>query len=408
VRVAVERATYALNQLPEEELYDRARAGAMLGLAYGLSGDLEKASRLLIKASDLAHTAGVSFMTLVSRCEAALVQIIQGKLHMAAQTVRQAMQLVGEKQLPSLGFAWFVLAEIAWERNELPFAEQYLKEGMELSRQGVLIDDLRFELMSLARLKKSTDNLAAAMSAIEQAHSICQSFNIPRLDLLSSAHRVRIQLANGMLDTVTEWARQYQELRNSQQVEYTREYEDLTLARVYLANGKYDQALDILTPLYEQADAAGRIRTCIEAMMLLALFHHAKKDTLSAVDWLGKSLRLAAPEGYARVFLDEGKPLLDLLPKARPAAPEFVDSLLGQNQPEDESRSAPTEQLPDPLSEQEIRVLKLIVAGKSNQEIADELVISVGTAKWHVHNILRKLGVGNRPQAIARVRELGI
>ncbi len=408
VRVAVERATYALNQLPEEELYDRARAGAMLGLAYGLSGDLEKASRLLIKTSDLAHAAGVSFMTLVSRCEAALVQIIQGKLHMAAQTVRQAMQLVGEKQLPSLGFAWFVLAEIAWERNELPFAEQYLEEGMELSRQGVLIDDLRFELMSLARLKKSTDNLAAAMSAIEQAHSICQSFNIPRLDLLSSAHRVRIQLANGMLDTVTEWARQYQELRNSQQVEYTREYEDLTLARVYLANGKYDQALDILTPLYEQADAAGRIRTCIEAMMLLALFHHAKKDTLSAVDWLGKSLRLAAPEGYARVFLDEGKPLLDLLPKARPAAPEFVDSLLGQNQPEGESRSAPTEQLPDPLSEQEIRVLKLIVAGKSNQEIADELVISVGTAKWHVHNILRKLGVGNRPQAIARVRELGI
>jgi LuxR family maltose regulon positive regulatory protein len=53
-------------------------------------------------------------------------------------------------------------------------------------------------------------------------------------------------------------------------------------------------------------------------------------------------------------------------------------------------------------------VVKLIVAGKSNQEIADELIISVGTAKWHVHNILQKLGVNNRPQAIALVRELGI
>jgi LuxR family maltose regulon positive regulatory protein len=60
------------------------------------------------------------------------------------------------------------------------------------------------------------------------------------------------------------------------------------------------------------------------------------------------------------------------------------------------------------LSEQELRVLKLIVAGKSNAEIADELVISVGTAKWHVHNVLQKLGVGNRPQAIARARQLGI
>ena len=65
------------------------------------------------------------------------------------------------------------------------------------------------------------------------------------------------------------------------------------------------------------------------------------------------------------------------------------------------------EQLPDPLSEQELRVLDLIVAGKSNREIAEELFISVGTAKWHVHNVLQKLGVSNRPQAIARARELG-
>ena len=52
--------------------------------------------------------------------------------------------------------------------------------------------------------------------------------------------------------------------------------------------------------------------------------------------------------------------------------------------------------------------MRLIVAGKSNRELASELVISVGTAKWHVHNVLQKLGVSNRPQAIARARELGM
>jgi LuxR family maltose regulon positive regulatory protein len=66
------------------------------------------------------------------------------------------------------------------------------------------------------------------------------------------------------------------------------------------------------------------------------------------------------------------------------------------------------QQLSSPLSEQEVRVLTLIVAGKSNKEIAEELVISLGTAKWHVHNVLQKLGVNNRPQAIARARELGM
>ena len=94
-----------------------------------------------------------------------------------------------------------------------------------------------------------------------------------------------------------------------------------------------------------------------------------------------------------------------MLPKARQATPEFVDAILSSLQAE--SGKSPLDQLPEPLSEQELRVLDLIVAGKTNREIADELVISVGTAKWHVHNILQKLGVSNRSQAIARARELG-
>ena len=82
-----------------------------------------------------------------------------------------------------------------------------------------------------------------------------------------------------------------------------------------------------------------------------------------------------------------------------------MDAVLGALQAE--SGKSPLDQLPEPLSEQELRVLGLIVAGKTNREIADELVISVGTAKWHVHNILQKLGVRNRTQAIARAMELG-
>jgi LuxR family maltose regulon positive regulatory protein len=146
----------------------------------------------------------------------------------------------------------------------------------------------------------------------------------------------------------------------------------------------------------------------MEAMMLLGLVQHAKKNTRSALEWLEKSLRIAAPEGFRRLYLDEGKSLLELLNKVRQCAPEFVDSLLSTSQPESGAGSSLLEQLPDPLSEQEMRVLKLIVAGKSNKEIAAELVISIGTAKWHVHNVLQKLGVSNRPQAIARARELGI
>jgi len=125
--------------------------------------------------------------------------------------------------------------------------------------------------------------------------------------------------------------------------------------------------------------------------------------------WLEKSLQLAETEEYLRIFLDEGPILLDLLPRVRHVTPRFVQSLLKVYQAEGEPRSVSSiHQLPSPLSEQEVRVLTLIVAGKSNKEIAEELVISLGTAKWHVHNILQKLGVNNRPQAIVRARELGM
>jgi LuxR family transcriptional regulator, maltose regulon positive regulatory protein len=408
---AIERATYSINQLPEDDLYDRARAGAMLGLAYGLKGDLEKASHYLINASDIAHTAGVSFMTMMARCEAALMQITQGKLHLATQTVHQAIQLAGGKQIPPLGFAWYVLAEIAWEQNELSSAEHYLMDGIEISKQGVLIDDLRYELMMLANLKKSTGDLKAALSAIEQAHSICQSFDIPRLVTLSSAHRVRIQLASGMLDRVDQWAQEYQELRNSHSVEYTREYEDLTLARILLANGDHDQALEILTPLFEQANVAGRSRTCIEAAILLSLTYRAQNKPLIALEWLAKALTLAEPEGFLRLFLEERSLISELLPKVRQVAPRFVGQLLQAFSIENASQKTllpGNNKLIDPLSEQELRVLNLIVLGKSNQEIAEELFISIGTAKWHVHNVFQKLGVNNRPQAIALARDMGL
>jgi LuxR family maltose regulon positive regulatory protein len=408
---AIERATYALNQLPEDALYDRARARAMLGLAYGLKGDLLEGSHLLISAGDLSHTAGVSFMAVMTRCEAALLQITLGRLQLATEFVQQARKFSGVTQIPPLGYALYVLAEIAWEKNDLSAAEKYLLDGIEISKQGVLVDDLRFELMMLAHLKKSTGDLTAALTSMEQAHSICQSFEIPRLITLSSAHRVRIQLANGMFDEVNQWAQIYQEFHDSHQVEYTREYEDLTLARVFLVNKEYEPALELLSLLYNQAHASGRIRTCIEAAILLSIVGHAKNNTTLAQEWLVKGLMLAAPEGFLRIFLDEGSVISDQLPKVRHKAPRFVDKLLlaFSLQNTDQKTIFPAnDKLISPLSEQELRVLKLIVLGKSNQEIAEELFISIGTAKWHVHNILQKLGVNNRPQAIALAREMDI
>jgi LuxR family maltose regulon positive regulatory protein len=166
-----------------------------------------------------------------------------------------------------------------------------------------------------------------------------------------------------------------------------------------------EKALQVLDQLEQANQEEGSIRRVMSVQLTRAFVYQKLSDHEQATRAFEAAIRLAAPEGYRSIFFPRGnRQTRSLLQAARPIAPSFVDSILQETAPVE----AVSATLMDPLSEQEVRVLKLLVAGKSNQEIADELVISVGTAKWHVHNVLQKLGVNNRAQAIVRARELGI
>ncbi|MGD8406406.1 MAG: LuxR C-terminal-related transcriptional regulator [Anaerolineales bacterium] len=398
---AFEKITFAQERLPEDEHLLQARGFFSLGLAYELSGQTELAVQNYVKSSQEAQFAGVLFLVIHALCAAAQVQINRGKLHLAEQDCKQAIQIAEGKRLPPLGLAESILGSIALERNDLTAAERFLENGIALSRRGGLMDDVILGSSFLARLRLYQGDETGAVDAIQEVNKIIQSYGVERMSMLASAYIARLQLYTGQVQAAAQWAAEYQTVRSGQ----LNEFEELTLVRVLLNTGKRVSIPSILEPLIGREQDQGRFRTGMEAMILMALFHRAENDIPSAVDWLSQALGLAAPEGFIRIFLDEGEALLDLLPKARQTAPELVDAILSSLQAE--SGKSPLDQLPDPLSEQELRVLGLIVAGKTNREIADELVISVGTAKWHVHNILQKLGVSNRSQAIARANELG-
>jgi LuxR family maltose regulon positive regulatory protein len=403
MRQAIERITFAQERLPPEHHLQHARGYFSLGLAYELSGQSTLAVQNFLKSSEEAQSGGVLFLAIHALGAAAQVQINQGQLHQAEQACQKAIQIADGKRLPPLGLIKSVLGSIALERNELAVAEEFLQNGIALSRRGGLVDEVVVGLAYLARLQAIQGRVSQAFETIQEANKILQGFGVERMFILAAAHIANLQLLTGQAAAAMQWALEYQDVRNRQ----PREFAELTLVRVLLKTDAYENVPSILNPLLEHGQAQGRVRTCIEVMMLMALFYRAEKDIPTAVDWLSQALRLAAPEGFLRIFLDEREALLDLLPKARQSAPELVDAILGMQQAESDSHPSPFDQLPEPLSEQELRVLDLIVAGKTNREIADELVISVGTAKWHVHNILQKLGVSNRLQATARARELG-
>lgn len=401
---AIEKIAFAQERLPQENHLHYARGYFSLGLAYELSGQTELAVQNYLKSSEEAQSAGVLSLAIHALGAAAQVQISQGQLSKAAQACHRAIHIAEGKQFPPLGLAETILGNIALERNDLATAEEFLQSGIALSRRGGLLDDVILGLSYLARLYVYQGRTSNAFEVVQEVTTIIQGFGVERMSMLAAAYTANLQLLTGQEEPAKKWAKEYQSIRDGQ----SHEIADLTLVRALLKTGERKKIPSVLNPLIKREQAQGRVRTVIESMILMALFYRSEKDIPTAVDWLSQALGLAAPEGFIRIFLDDREALLDLLPKARQTAPELVDAIIGIKQAGSDSPPSPLDQLINPLSEQELRILKLLAAGKSNQEIANELVISVGTAKWHVHNILQKLGMSNRSQVILRAKELGI
>jgi LuxR family maltose regulon positive regulatory protein len=230
-----------------------------------------------------------------------------------------------------------------------------------------------------------------------------------------AAMRARVLIAQGRWADALGWARD-RGLSVEDEVGYQREFEHVTLARALLARCRreraapsLDAAVGLLHRLLPAADRGGRTGSVIEILVLQALAQQLRGDVPGAMVPLGQALTLAEPEGYARVFLDEGPPMADLLAAAalRGTARDYVRRLAtaGDTGP---ARSTSAETLIEPLSGRELDVLRLLGTDLGGPEIARELVVSLNTVRTHTRNIYAKLGVNNRRAAVRRAQELDL
>jgi LuxR family maltose regulon positive regulatory protein len=247
-----------------------------------------------------------------------------------------------------------------------------------------------------------------AEAALQTAAGLIKGFQSPVMLSMLSAARARVLLADpNRLNEAAAWAEDYQQAGAAP---YLRAFEDLTLARVWTALGRFEEALALLADVTRAAQSAGRLDHAIQAQILTALALQAAGKPDSAAGALEPALTLAAPEGYVRAFADHGAALQPVLRRLMASLRRrdedslliaYAEALLSAAQV-----SAKGGASADALSEREREVLGLLAQGATNQDIADALVISLGTVKSHLNHIMGKLGARNRTEAVAKGREL--
>jgi LuxR family maltose regulon positive regulatory protein len=402
-------------------------ARVRLAMAEWLRGRLAAAEQAF--ASSVAQWRAAGELTLAARgCHhLALLQRAQGRLDAALATYRQVLEVAavpGRPALPAAGIAYVGMAEIAYQRGELAPALEHVTKGIELCRQFVYTPPLATGLATLAWIRQATGNHVGALEAMSEAGRVAPSPDVAALLNPVPAQRARLLLAQGDLPAAARWTNQ-RGLHPDDQPKYPRELEYLVLVRVLLAQQAPKRALGLLRRLHDLAAAQGRVSSVIELRALQSLALAASGDERGALATLAEALILAAPQGYVRVFVDEGVLMASLLRRlaaydqrervaAEDVPPEHLARLVASFQPAaaDTSQLAgragggPLPGLVEPLSRRELEVLALLSAGRSNKQIADELVVALDTVKKHVSHILDKLGVANRTQAVARAREL--
>jgi LuxR family maltose regulon positive regulatory protein len=402
------QARRALEHLHPNNLPYRSTATRTLGFAYYLLGDRAQASQAYVEALALAQAAGDVPNAILASIRLGQIQESEGQLRLAAETYRQILQLVGDYSPPNSPVAYLGLARMSYEWNDLAAADQYGEKSLQLAQQyDQIIDRTILSELFLARLKVAQGDAIGAVRILSQAERLTRqknfTFRIPDI----AAAQALIHLHQGNIGEAAELATQHNL--------------PLVQARVLIAQKNPAAALVILEPLQQQWEEKGLLDATLRAMTVRAIALAAQGERQKALKLLGEALALAEPNGFIRLFVDEGAPMAQLLSQAaaRGIRPGYVAKLLTAfgDLTKDERRTTKGEgagsvvrpaSLVEPLSERELEILKLIAHGLSNRAIGERLFLALDTVKGHNRRIFDKLQVASRTEAIACARELGL
>jgi LuxR family maltose regulon positive regulatory protein len=413
----------ALELLPEDEIYLRDYMTFCAAATQIALGQIEAGIQLMEQTSRVSQRSGNRTATVLILSELAEMRLRQFQVREAEKLYHQALNIASEqdgKLLPIAGGPLIGLGDVALERYDLASAEQLLQKGIQHAERWSLIGTLNGHL-SMAMLHYARGDLISVEDTLATLHDLARRFDASEFDdWIVELFEAGLKVRQGDLEPVRVWvarrdldgapARKPTLYLENKVFSRIYKYELPILARLYIAEGRFEQGLTILEELSSLAEEANRPYLQIEAEILKARIFQSKGEWGSPFTPLRRALELAEPEGAMRIFLIEGEDIIQLLTAGRsewdsPKLIDFTDQLL---QKAGIIRPPAKNGLFEPLSKRELEVLQLLPTGLTAQELAEELVISVNTVRSHLKSIYAKLGVHSRHEAVARATELDL
>jgi LuxR family maltose regulon positive regulatory protein len=424
-------AREALTRLPVEDHLARGWAQFHLGFMLRMLGEFHTADQAFDEAIRVNQASGRSHVVVLALCEKAALRIHLGQLHRAEALCREAIALAEiyreerGMNLPAAGHAFLRLSAVLREWNQLDEAIRAAEKGLALCKQWGQADGMLEGYLHLAGVLHDSGNEQGARNATQMATRVASDVS-PWFAAYAASRQARFHLMQGNNKATARWV-QSAGLSADDEVAFQFVFNYLVLARLLLAKGREkksgvsDEALNLIERILNMAEALGANSCLIEALILHAMAFQTRGDTEQALAAIERALHLAHSEGFTRIFISEGGAMEQLLTRAiaEGIEPEYADRLLEalqkakpepqptalQSGPSDGAPSAPQG---EELTDREHQILRLISAGLSNREIAEELYLSINTIKTHTKNLYIKLDVSSRTQAVHRAKKWGI
>jgi len=406
--------------MPEEDIGLHNVADYIYAMLLGRRGELDEPAEILLQCIQRDSAAGGTTAIPLAVPLLARIRLMQGQLHEAADLCRETLKPInkkGTKFFYMAGSLHIILGEILREWNDLDEAEAQIQEGIQVNEPWQMVTADALGYAALARVQEAQGNITGAISTLGRLETMFEGRTKPpdwEGELRSL--QVRLWLATGDLARAVNWVRHFPIPLSPNPIQET---DLLTAARVRMAEKNYQEARQLLEVLNQVPGIEKRFNRKIKIDLLMTCALAGQNQITHAFQLLETSLSQAEPDGLIRVFLDIGQPMQSLLARwlvhaGSGTVRDYAIHLLSKFETEPHHVAAAQEKVPptgvlvDPLSRRELEVLHLMALGKTNQDIAQHLIVARGTVKAHTANIFRKLDVANRTEAVARARQLGL